>query len=141
MSNYRQRLKKEIDLPSGERITIEKLNAFNAPFIEKRATEDDGQNGIRLSRFILTQKVGPLDGMKIVETVTDSKTEIGIQEIEQADVDCIVDAVLEFSGLTKRGQEARKTFPETATNGSACPPSREALSGAPADGPVAIANG
>lgn len=110
--NYRQRLEKSLLLPSGVTVRIQKLNAFATPFLEKRVSDDSSDHGARLSRYILTNKVGPVEGLKIVETVQNPNTEIGIDELEQPDIDAIVAEVLEFSGLTKRGEEARKTFPE-----------------------------
>mgnify|MGYP000016348967 CR=1 FL=1 len=131
--SYRDRLKKTITLPSGYKVQIEKLNALNAPFMEKRASETEGESGRRLSVFILTNKVGPLDGLKIVETVTSPTTEIGIGELEQADADFIIGEVLDFSGLSKRAEEARRTFPEAGTEGGGeRAPSGATVSGAPA---------
>lgn len=128
--SYRNRLKKTITLPSGYKVEIEKLNALNAPFMDKRASDTEGESGRRLSVFILTNKVGLLDGMKIVETVANPQTEIGIGEIEQADADEIIGQVLDFSGLSKRGEEARRTFPEAGPeNGSERAPAGSVVSG------------
>ena len=133
MSTYRSRLKKEIDLPSGHRVTISKMNALNMPVLEKRVAESNEEQGYRMTRMILIDKTGPIDGLKIVDSVTDEKTQIGVNEIEQADINCIVDAVLDFSGMTKRGEEARKTFPEASANGSQCASAGSGLPGTPTD--------
>ena len=139
---YRDRLTKRIKLPSGEEVSIYKINALNSPLLERASIKEDAESqGVRLTKFILTEKVGEIDGMKIVETVKDPKTEISIAEIEQDDIDAIVGQVLEFSGLSKRAEEARKTFPETGADRGQRTPAGEGLSGETAHGVIEAPNG
>ena len=135
--NYRERSpsRKEITLPSGAVIQIKKLNAYATPALAKRVADDEASYGARLSIYILTDRTGPLEGLKIVEKVADEATEIAIEELDQADAEAIVSGVMEFSGLTKRAEEARATFPEAGqTNGHQCAPSGNALPGPSSDG-------
>lgn len=131
--SYRDSLKKKIVLPSGPTVEIRKINAFNLPFIEKRVKEDEGTHGVRLTRFILLNKIGLIDGLRVVESVTDESKEISPEEIDHADLQFIVQNVVEFSGLSVRAEEARKTFPEAEGSRGECPPAGQGLRSA-ADG-------
>lgn len=139
---YRHRLTKQITLPSGVAVTISKLNAFNAPFLEKRVSDDPSDHGVRLTKFILTDKVGTIDGLKIVDGVpSDTDSEIGIHELEQDDIDFVVAEVLDFSGLSKRAEEARRTFPEAQANGNSRAPHSQDVSGDTSDAIVKAPDG
>lgn len=114
---YRDRNRKKIELPSGATIVIAKLNVFNEPFLAPSKKEEAETQGMKLSMFALTNpNNGPFtfdgESARLVNKPTAGPGEITIGEIDQADADAIVNAVVEFSGLTKSASEARKTFPE-----------------------------
>lgn len=141
---YRDRNRNRIKLPSGAHIVIAKLNTFNEPFIADQKG-DDIAKGVRLAKFALTNPAnGPLeyDGetARIVDKPVAGENEITIGELDQEDANEIVRQVMEFSGLTKAGQEARKTFPETA-NAGAEPASGGEVIRMPSDRPVEAAAG
>lgn len=141
---YRDRNRKEIELPSGATIVVAKLNVFNEPFIATKKDEAETQ-GMKLSMFALTNpNNGPFcyqgEEAKLVNKPTAGPGEITIGEIDQADADAIVNAVVEFSGLTKSASEARKTFPEGQTEAGEPAPSGDALRGI-ADGTLKTAAG
>src|SRR5690348_15028986 len=104
--SYRDRLRKEIKLPSGATIVIHKLNTFNEPFLTARRKNGDGdpemESGVRLAKFALTNPGnGPLtfenEQLRIVDKPEAGPGEITINELEQADADLIFKSVLEFS--------------------------------------------
>lgn len=148
--SYRDRLRKTIQLPSGATIVIAKLNTFNEPFLttpRKRNGEAEAEegNGIRLAKFALCNPAnGPLEfegeKLRIVDKPEAALGEITIGELEQADATAIFNSVLDFSGLSKAGQEARDTFHEGQTAGGATP-SAGAIVSLPADRPAAAAAG
>lgn len=111
--NYREKIQKLLTLPSGSTVVIKKLNAYDLAGLERRASDDDLTYGVRVGGYILTKKTGKIDGQfSIVEKVDDETTQVSVEELEQLDAAEIVSAVYKFSGLTKRDEEARKTFPE-----------------------------
>jgi len=129
--SYRDRLRKTITLPSGATIVIHKLNTFNEPFLTTRRRNCDGDNdiesGVRLAKFALSNpNNGPLtfdgESLRIVDKDEAGEGEITISQLEQSDADTIFKAVLEFSELTKAGQEARATFPEGQEAGGSTSP-------------------
>ena len=128
--SYRDRLRKKITLPSGGTIVIHKLNTFNEPFLSPRRRNGSGEgdadmeSGARLARFALANpNNGPLEfqgeSYVIVDQPVAGPREITIGELEQADADAIFKTVIEFSGLSRAGQEARDTFPEGQEEGGA----------------------
>ena len=127
---YLDKTRKTIKLPSGGEIEIFKLNSFNDPFL-KASGNGDAEAGISISLFILTNKVGKLEFQGEVGTIVNKPAkdcapqEIPIELLPQEDADAIIKEVLEFSGLTKAGQEARKTFPEGSETGGVPAPAGE----------------
>lgn len=108
--SYRDRLRKEIKLPSGASIVIHKLNAYSESFLTPRKGDDDLQRGMVRSRYMLTNPLnGPLcfdgEALRIVDKDIAGPGEITITELEQADADKILEEIMEFSGLTKAGQD------------------------------------
>lgn len=137
-----KKLKKKIRLPQlGEEVEISKLNAHDAPFLEKRVAEESEAYGRKVSRFIILEKIGPICGLRVVDKVSDPEKELSISELDQDDINFIAEAVLDFSGMTKRGEEARKTFPAEGQNGSQRPPSGQSLSGETSNGAVEAPDG
>lgn len=135
--SYRDRLRKKIELPSGATIVIHKLNTFNEPFLTPRRRNGDGdvdlESGMRLAKFALANpNNGPLifgsESFRIVDKPVAGEMEITIDELEQADADAIFKSVLEFSGMTKAGQEARDTFPAGQETGGATPSAGQIVS-------------
>lgn len=125
---YTDRTRKKVTIPSGFDVEIFAINVQNAPFLEKRVSEDDEHLGRRIQRFISLNKIGTIDGLKVVEVVSNPEKEICIDEVLQADLDFLTGSVMEISGLTKRAEEARKTFPESGTQASGeCASTVEAL--------------
>ena len=141
--SYRERLQKRITLPSGASIVIHALNTFSEPWIiPRRNGEEDA--GIKLAKFCLTNpNNGPLEfegeKLRIVDKPA-GEGEIAISELSQADADFIVNQVIEFSGLGKAGQEARKTFPE-GQEASGATASAGTVVSLPADRPAQAAVG
>lgn len=146
--SYRDRLRKKITLPSGATIVIHKLNTFNEPFLTPRRRGEgdaDLESGMRLTKFALTNpNNGPLlfegEALRIVDKPKADAGEITIEELEQADANAIFSEIIEFSGLTKAGQEARKTFPEGQEAGGSNPSTGSIVS-LPADGASQVATG
>jgi hypothetical protein len=111
---YLNRTRKILTLPSGATAELRKLNFYN------QALNDFGKKdeGIGISMFILTEKVGWLKFEGDEYTIVNKRTkdcipgELSVDDLEQADAQAIVDGVMEFSGLTKTGREAVGTFPE-----------------------------
>ena len=141
--SYRDRLRKQLALPSGATIVIHKLNTYNEPWITPRRNGEEDA-GIKLAKFCLTNpNNGPLqfegEQLRIVDK-TAGEGEISISELPQEDAECIISAVVEFSGLNKAGQEARKTFPEGQETGSAIASPGTVVS-LPADGAAQAAAG
>lgn len=142
---YRDRNRKEIGLPSGATITIAKLNVFNEPFITPSKKDEAETQGMKLSMFALTNpNNGPFtfegESARLVNKPVAAPGEITIGEIDQADADAIINAVVEFSGLTKGASEARKTFPEGQEKNGEHPPAGDAVR-SPADRAVEAAVG
>lgn len=111
--NYRDRLSKEITLPSGSTLTIHKVNVYDTAYSDGGGIDE--QKGARIARYLMTQKTGKIDGVfSIVDKAKpdDPSTELTIAELDQLDAEFIVQQIMDFSGMTKRGEEARKTFPE-----------------------------
>lgn len=128
-------------------MVIHKLNTFNEPFLSPRRRNGDGEeeSGVRLAKFAITNpNNGPLEfqgeSLRIVDKPKAEAGEIALDELEQADADAILKAVLDFSGLSKAGQEARATFPEGPEPGGATAPDR-AVVPLPPNGTVAAAAG
>lgn len=135
---YTERNRKTLKLPSGATIVIAKLNTYCEPFIARRAKEEEQEAGSRLAKYCLTNPAnGPFqfegEPARIVDKPMAGEGEISITDLDQADADAIVNGIIEFSGLTKAGAEARKTFPEGSKTGGEPPPGGEALRN-PADG-------
>lgn len=129
---YRDRNRKRISLPSGATIVIAKLNVFNEPFITSSRKDEAETQGMKLSMFALTNpNNGPFtfEGQeaRLVNKPVAGDGEIAIGELDQADADAIVNAVVEFSGLTKSAAEARKTFPEGPKKDGEPAPAGDAL--------------
>lgn len=142
---YRDRNRKQIELPSGATIVIAKLNVFNEPFITPGKKDEAETQGMKLSMFALTNpNNGPFtyngEEARLVNKPVAGPGEITIGEIDQADADAIINAVVEFSGLTKGASEARKTFPEGPAQDDQPAPAGDALRGI-ADGAVKAAAG
>lgn len=131
--NYRDKIQKEITLPSGSTIVIKKLTTFNGSSMEKKFGESDIDYSIRIAKFVLLSKTGLLDGkLTIVERVENPESQISIEEILQEDANAIFDSVIEFSNLSKRDQGARMTFPEDKQGteaGCQCAPNGQDVSG------------
>ena len=131
---YRDRNRKQIELPSGATIVIAKLNVFNEPFITPGKKDEAETQGMKLSMFALTNpNNGPFsyngEEARLVNKPVAGAGEITIGEIDQADADAIINSVVEFSGLTKSASEARKTFPEGPAQTGEHPPAGHALRG------------
>jgi hypothetical protein len=146
--SYRTKLQKSITLPSGSKVNIRKLNAFNEPFLNKRQSETDEDAGNRVAKFILLNCIGPIvtdgESLTVVEKKESecSKNELGLTELDNVDATFIVNQVIDFSGMSKAGQEARKTFLEAQPeNGGERASAGEAVSGTPSDGAPATAAG
>jgi len=132
--SYKERSRKTIKLPSGATITIRKLagydfaklgdwplafdrkpgNGSQSPTSDKKSFEF----GVKMAKLILTDCTGPMtfegETLCIVNKPFNdtTETELSIDELEQADAECIIDEVKRFSGMGKEAAETGRTFPE-----------------------------
>jgi hypothetical protein len=129
--SYRDRTRRLINLPSGATASIRKLCARdfiefgNIPDVlsgkakEGRApSKQEIEWGDKCVRVMLTRCCSRIQSegqsFRIVDApFADCKDdEISIEEMDQADAQAIVNAVQEFSGLTKEAAQRAKPFPE-----------------------------
>lgn len=137
--SYRDKTRKAITLPSGGKATIRRLcakdfvglpdipnmaapiNPDATPILDERAFA----RSVHMARMALTRCCSPVtfDGGEVLSIVDKpfaecAANEISVDELDQADAQAIVSAVLEFSSATLAARDAARPFPEKPEGGS-----------------------
>ncbi len=145
--------RKNLMLPSGATCAVRKLAAYDfvslgeiptpaiaAEILERKknnpgtVTKEDVEFGVKVAKLALTRACSPIrfsDGeqYKVVDKEFHqcASGEISVEELDQADADCIVREVTALSQMGKEAAQAAKPFSEKSQVAGDDPSSRENL--------------
>jgi len=122
---YRKRVRKTVEAPSGFKFVIRKLNLKTlARLMEVYGETPTGDLSEKQKALLADKLKGRLEDIvevvlpncivkpKVVLNETTKKDELALADLEPDDLIFLVNTITDFSGLTGEAAEERKSFPE-----------------------------